>query len=219
MNNTRKLLSLICAVLMLLALTACGPGSTDPDDSPQPSEDIVDPADPTESPEPTPEETETPEPSDTPEPPTPSPSQPAETPDAGGGQESGSDVDLTAFYDTIVSTYDFMGMTDYDSAMLDGYYAGLSEIATKQLIVRAPMITFSSVEIALIECENSEDVETVIGILEARIQAQVDGGAWYPASIEIWKGAQVVSNGNFVMMICSDGSTQEIADSFAALFA
>ena len=62
------------------------------------------------------------------------------------------------------------------------------------------------------------DVDGVKAIFQSRIDAQVDGGAWYPESIEGWQNnSRIVTNGNFVMMIAWSLCEDAVAD-FNALF-
>ena len=176
---------------------------------------------PTTAPTPTPEQpSETPAaPSETPVAPSETPSdpsaQPSEPPE--GGSEDGS-VDLGAFYTTVTSTYEFSSLTDMDSTVLDNFYPGLTAVSTLQLIAKMAMITASANEIVLIQCENSDDVATVQAILEARKQAQADGGAWYPESVALWESAEICVSGNYLMLVAHQNAS-DIADSFYALFA
>ena len=126
-------------------------------------------------------------------------------------------VDLTAFYNTLVSTYDFASMMEMDTVALDNFYPGLSAISANQLVAQMAMITSSANEIVLIECANGSDVDTVRSIFETRKQTQADGGAWYPATIEQWGNAQICVSGNYVMLICH-ANAADIAASFYALF-
>ena len=156
------------------------------------------------------------EPSETPAAPSAEPSaQPSEQP-----SESPSDgnVDLSTFFSTITSSYEFAALSDLDSTMLDAYYPGLTGISTLQLIAKAPMISATGHEIILIQCENSDDVATVQAILEARKQAQIDGGAWYPETTALWEAAQICVSGNYLMLVSHENAS-DIADSFYALFA
>ena len=92
-------------------------------------------------------------------------------------------------------------MMAMEGEALEAFYPGLSAIATKQCVVQMAMISASGDEIALVEVENSADVETVKAIFQARIDYQVGdgetpGGAWYPAPTEMWKSeSRIVSNG------------------------
>lgn len=51
------------------------------------------------------------------------------------------------------------------------------------------------------------------------MDAQAEGGAWYPESMETWSNAQVVQNGTYVAMIATADHQEEIAEQFNALFA
>ena len=58
----------------------------------------------------------------------------------------------------------------------------------------------------------------VKAILEARKAYQVEGGAWYPESIEGWKSnSRVVANGNCVMLIAYS-ECDAVVDAFNGLF-
>jgi len=106
--------------------------------------------------------------------------------------------------------------------MIDGYYPGLVDIATKSCAVYMPMMSSVVCEIALVEVENEADVQAVKDLFEARIAYQVGddsnpGGAWYPESIEGWKNnSRVVSNGNCVMLVAFE-SCDAIVEQFNAL--
>lgn len=132
-------------------------------------------------------------------------------------------VDLPLFYETIYNELypldaegfatgpyatDLMdaeqsGMTAEDAAMmLEMYYPGLAEIEANQIHVYIPGMSFSAYEVVLMELANEADMETVKGILQARIDAQAQGGAWYPEAVEGWlNNSRIVTNGNCVMMI------------------
>ena len=147
-----------------------------------------------------------------------------------GGRTADTTVDLTAFYDTLAEEYgwaedaassgeeDIM-MMSLEGDMLEGSYPGLADVATKQLIAKAPMISAVVNEIVLAECETEEDAATAASILQDRVDAQAEGGAWYPASMETWSNAQVVQNGTYVAMIATADHQEEIAEQFNALFA
>ena len=115
-------------------------------------------------------------------------------------------------------------MMAMEGESLDMFYAGLSGIATRQCLVQMAMISASGDEIALVEVENSADVQAVKDIFQARIDYQVGdennpGGAWYPDTIEGWKNnSRIVSNGNYVMLVAVDGA-DSVVESFNALFA
>ena len=134
-------------------------------------------------------------------------------------------VDLAAFTASVTADQNtWPGMMAMEGEALEAFYPGLSAIATKQCVVQMAMISASGDELALVEVENSADVETVKGIFQARIDYQVGdgetpGGAWYPAPTEMWKNeSRIVSSGNFVMLVAHSGA-DSVVSSFNALFA
>ena len=148
------------------------------------------------------------------------PTQP-ETP----AEPAAEGVDLAAFAASVTADQEtWPGMMAMEVEALEAFYPGLSAIATKQCVVQMAMISASGDEIALVEVENSADVETVKAIFQARIDYQVGdgetpGGAWYPAPTEMWKSeSRIVSNGNFVMLVAHNGA-DGVVSSFNALFA
>ena len=85
--------------------------------------------------------------------------------------------------------------------MLEMTYPGLSAIETNQLLAYMPMMSAVAYEVVLVEVANEADVAAVEAILQARIDAQVAGGAWYPETIEQWEqNSRIVSYGNFILM-------------------
>ena len=136
-----------------------------------------------------------------------------------------SAVDLAAFAASVTSDQEtWPGMMAMEGESLDMFYAGLSGIATRQCLVQMAMISASGDEIALVEVENSADVQAVKDIFQARIDYQVGdgtapGGAWYPAPTEMWRSeSRIVSNGNFVMLVAHTGA-DAVVEQFNALFA
>ena len=134
---------------------------------------------------------------------------------SGGSKEV--NVDLNAFYNELAGKYEFSAHVDTEGEMLEMTYPGISAFTFKQAIFKAPMMSAVVNEIALVECENTDDAAAVAKIFEERKQMQADGGAWYPESIEGWKKAQVVTHGNYVALIAFE-SADEIAASFEGLF-
>lgn len=124
----------------------------------------------------------------------------ATTPTTGNIAES--DVDLTKFFDTLSETYEMAATGDMDETLTESYLPGLSEITLRQSVLKTAMITSAVCEILLVECESSDDVAAVEEIFNARVKTQVDGGAWYPASIEMWEDAQVVTRRQLCGAFC-----------------
>lgn len=242
----KNVLTLLLALAMLIALTACGgEKETAPEKEETPAEDIVIepevvdpeedvPAAPTEEPgvapempavgEETPEVTPEVEPEPAPE------AKPEEKPvedpkpeEVPSAPAAGQSADLQAFYESLLSTYgeNFpanMNMCEMQD-VLDSFYPGLSAIGTNQMMIYQPMMGAVVCEIALVEVADAANVDAVKAIFQSRIDAQVDGGAWYPESIEGWKNnSRVVANGNCVMMIAYS-ECDAVVSAFNALFA
>lgn len=132
-----------------------------------------------------------------------------------GGKTTDKTVDLTAFYNTLAEEYgwaedaassgeeDIM-MMNLEGDMLEGSYPGLADVATKQLIAKAPMISAVVNEIVLAECGTEEDAATAASILQDPGWTPRQRAApWYPESMETWSNAQVVQNGTYVAMIAT----------------
>ena len=145
------------------------------------------------------------------------PEAPAEDVDA-------STVDLADFCTTVTGDQTWPSLMALEGEAMESFYAGLSAIATRQCVVQVAMISASGDEIALVEVENSSDVQAVKDIFQARIDYQVGdgtapGGAWYPEPTEMWKNeSRIVSNGNFVMLVAHNGA-DSVVEQFNALFA
>ena len=247
----KRLLSLLLALAMVLALTACGgkkeeekepekPQVEEPADLPAEEEEPADeaqpeetePVQPEEEPAEEPEAEKPAEPTQKPESkpvekPAQKPAAPAEKPvekPAEKPAESKS-VDLAAFYESVFSGGNMPAMMQAEGEVLDAFYPGLSAIKTNQCAVYTAMISAAVGEMALVEVQNSADVQAVKDIFQARVSYQVGddqnpGGAWYPQSIEGWKnGSRIVSNGNYVMLIALSEGADDVVSSFNALFA
>ena len=148
-------------------------------------------------------------------------------------------VDLPLFYETIYNELypldaegfatgphatdlmdsEMSGMSAEDAAMmLEMYYPGLANIEANQIHVYIPGMSFSAYEVVLMELANESDMETVKGILQARIDAQAQGGAWYPEAVEGWlNNARIVTNGNYIMMAVG-ADCDAFVDAFNAQF-
>lgn len=129
-----------------------------------------------------------------------------------------SNVDLTAFADQVMGDYEFGMLSLADTSTMDSLYSGLSGVSTQQCLVYCTMMTMNNGEFVLVQVTDSKDVSTVKGILQARIDQMVNGGAWYPEPTEQWKNnSRVVSNGNYVMMVVHE-SCDDIVSAFNNLF-
>ena len=141
-----------------------------------------------------------------------------------------SDVALNSFYAGLAEKYgwtedaensgpDDLLMTSIEGDMLESYYPGLSELNTKQLVAKMPMMSSIVNEVVFVQCETEEDAKAAAAILQDRVDAQADGGAWYPESMEAWGKASVIQQGTYVAMIASAEHQSEIEEAFNAQFA
>ena len=146
----------------------------------------------------------------------------------GGEENNGAQTENMAAPDLTKYYEDFMGtlgeentpmMMPADPDTLTAFYAGLSDIPTKQCVVQLAAMSAVAFEFALVECENAEDVEAVKAIFEARKAYQVDGGAWYPETVAAWEGAEIVVQGNIVALILAGEATADAFAAFNGLFA
>lgn len=110
-------------------------------------------------------------------------------------------------------------MMDLEGEFLETFYPGLSGFKTRQLVVKAAAISSVPFEFALVELENAADVQKAEEIFQARIDAQVQGGAFYPETIEGWKKAQVITKGSVVALISAGDSQSSAVEAFEKLFA
>ena len=121
--------------------------------------------------------------------------------------------------DAASSTEEDLLMMNVEGETLESYYPGLADLATEQLVVKAPMMSSVVNEIVLAQCATEEDAAAAAAILQDRVDAQAEGGAWYPESMEAWSNAQVIQEGSYVAMIASSQYQDELAASFQEQFA
>ena len=211
MYNTRKFFAILLALLLLLSLAACSNEKTEqnPDDSTVSDNNNLPDEDASSGNEPNDSEdgaADVPNEEDT-----------NESENDGENPAEGTDVDLAAFFDTLSETYEMAATENLDAEMADAFLPELNDIPLRQSVLRTPMITAAVCEILMVECENSEDAAAVAEIFRERMQSQIDGGAWYPASIEVWEGAQIVTEGSFVALF-AHSDAESMAQDFSALF-
>ena len=142
----------------------------------------------------------------------------------GGQQEEGraedSDVALNTLYAGMEMSCGWGEdyMTDVEGELLEEYYPGLSEVPAKQLVVKVPAMSSDVNEIVLMQCETEEDAEHAAAILQARVDAQVEGGAWYPETQAAWEKAQVLREGTYVALIASGAHQEALEEQFRLQF-
>lgn len=139
-----------------------------------------------------------------------------------GGAPDQKAPDLNQYYEDFMSTLgadNTPAMMDLEGEFLETFYPGLSGFKTRQLVVKAAAISSVPFEFALVELENVADVQKAEEIFQARIDAQVQGGAFYPETIEGWKKAQVITKGSVVALISAGDSQSSAVEAFEKLFA
>ncbi len=141
-----------------------------------------------------------------------------------------TDVDLEELYNSWCEAYNWtedaqnsgentLLLTNLEGDMLEGYYPGLEALAAKQLVAKAPMMSAVVNEIVLVQCENEEDAASAAAILQDRADAQAEGGAFYPESMEAWSNAAVIQQGTYVALIASSEYQDALETSFNEQFA
>ena len=128
--------------------------------------------------------------------------------------------DLAAYYNSFMESLGdeapmMMEMTD---DLLDSFYPGLTDYELNQCVVKSAAISAVAFEMALVECANEDDVEAVQGILQSRLDSQVNGGAMYPATVEAWQNGEIITNGNVVALIVAGEDQADAVTAFNALF-
>ena len=124
-------------------------------------------------------------------------------------QDPAFGADLAEFYNKIMAAAEegpFMMDIAAEAEMLEANYPGLKDIETKQLVAFAPAMSAVAIEFAFVEVANAADVETVKTIFQTRIDNQVNGGAWYPETIEGWQNnSEIVVIDNYVcLFVCAE---------------
>lgn len=142
-----------------------------------------------------------------------------------GGQEkengpASAEVSMNSLYASMAEAcgWEEGYMTPVEGELLEEYYPGLSELPAKQLIVQVPAMSSDVNEVALFQGETEEDAEKAAAIFQARIDSQVDGGAWYPETMESWKKAKVLQNGTYAALIASGEHQADLEEQFNLQF-
>lgn len=109
----------------------------------------------------------------------------------GSKTETANDVDLTGFYNALAEKYGWGDdMMDLDGEMLEMYYPGLGDIAAKQFLAKAPVMSYAVSEYVFLQADSEQDAAQAVKILQTRIDSQADGDASYPETIDQWKRRQ-----------------------------
>ena len=142
-----------------------------------------------------------------------------------GGRQGDFDEkapDLNQYYEDFMSTLgadNTPAMMDLEGEFLETFYPGLSGFKTKQLVVKAAAISSVPFEFALVELENEADAKAVADIFQARIDYQIENGAFYPMTLEGWEQAKIITQGNVVALIVAQGEQDRAVEEFNSLFA
>lgn len=130
---------------------------------------------------------------------------------------------LQDFFATLQGQYEGLGaMMVMEGELLENYYPGLSAIAAvEEIYLQETMITMANVAVGMVRLSDSataDDVAAVKDVLQARIDTQASGGAWYPASCETWEQGIITSAGNVVGLFVYPDEAQALADAFTETF-
>ena len=140
-----------------------------------------------------------------------------------GGQGDGAETAEVSLTDLFAGMEESCGweegyMTDLEGELLEEYYPGLGEVPAKQLIVRVPAMSSDVNEIVLFQGETEEDAENAAAILQARVDAQVEGGAWYPETQAAWEKAKALRQGTYAALIASGEFQESLEEQFNQQF-
>ena len=141
------------------------------------------------------------------------------------GEASGADnrPSLSGFFSDLQSGHEGLGaMMVMDGELLENYYPGLSSAANvEEILVQETMITTANVAVGLVKLSpdaSLDDVIAVQNILQARIDTQANGGAFYPDSCDTWKAGVITSVSNCVGMFVYPDEADSLADEFILAF-
>ena len=85
-------------------------------------------------------------------------------------------------------------------------------------MLQMAMMSQVGFELDMVECANAADVAAVKAIFQARIDNQVNGGAWYPAVTEAWENAALLVKGNVVALIVAGEFQDTAVSAFNGMF-
>lgn len=144
----------------------------------------------------------------------------------GKKEEPPAKVDLAEFAAGLNEKYEISAFlermdpedADMGAVMIDNTFPGLREMDLEQMEIYLCMISFNSGEFSLVEAKNADDAKAVADIFQARIDSMTEEGLNYPETVENWtNNAKVVTNGNYVMLVCAE-KAEDIVNDFNALF-
>lgn len=139
--------------------------------------------------------------------------------DGGQGQQA---PDLNQYYEDFMASLgadNQPAMMDVEAEMIGQIYPGLETYGTKQSVLKIAAISAVAFEFALVELEDASHVQAVADIFQARIDNQIEAGAFYPMTLEGWEQAEVITHGNVVALIVAQGDQARAVEAFNSLFA
>lgn len=130
---------------------------------------------------------------------------------------------LSGFFSTLQSTYEGLSrMMVMDTQLLDSYYPGLTDVAAvEEILIQETAMSMANMAVGLVRLSDSasaEDILKVQSILQSRITAQANGGAFYPASCETWENGVITSVSNCVGMFVYPDEANAMATLFTDTF-
>ena len=143
-----------------------------------------------------------------------------------GKKTEAKKVDLAEFAAGLNEKYEISGFlermdpedADMGAVMIDNTFPGLRDMDLEQMEIYLCMVSFNTGEFSLVEAKNADDAKAVADIFQARIDSMTEEGLNYPETVENWtNNAKVVTNGNYVMLVCAEKS-EDIVSDFNALF-
>lgn len=145
-------------------------------------------------------------------------------PDSGAAAQPSADKpSLSGFFAALQGKYDGLsGMMALDSQLLENYYPGLSGIAAvEEVLIEESAISISNKAVGLVRLSDSatsEDILAVQSILQSRIDAQANGGAYYPEACAAWGSGVITSASNCVGMFVYPADAHSMATLFTDTF-
>lgn len=124
-------------------------------------------------------------------------------------------ADLEAFYDEsllVEERAEGLAMERLTDEYMDVFYPGLSEIECKQNVIYTPLISAVAYEVAMVEVADAADVEKVKEVFQNRVDSQINGGAFYPDTVEAWENnSEIVVRDNYVCLFVGEGKDDMVA--------
>ena len=129
----------------------------------------------------------------------------------GSKTETANDVDLTGFYNALAEQYGWGDdMMDLDGEMLEMYYPGLGDIPAKQLLAKAPVMSYAVSEYVFLQADSEQDAAQAV-----KFGAE---GIGLCRTEHMFFEGEVLQNGAYMAMIASGEHQTEIEDAWNAQF-